>query len=198
MSADNIPPFDDGPPNFSRLGPLSRIVLGLATVASLFAMALMIYEGISRFIVGISYDWIEEIVRYLLIWAFFLTLGIAGFRQCHIRTELLVQRLPAHVQRLTWILACGLGIGFAAVLGYSSIAHLQRFYASRMVSESTLELPMWIVFLAMPVGAVALFLYYAIALHHAMFRGDPFGAEQELTSPLAETAVDTNAKVPLL
>src|SRR3546814_15707505 len=112
----------------------------------------MILEGFSRYVLNVSYFWAEESVRFLMVWAFFLTLGIAGFRQCHIRTELLVQRLPPAVQRAVWLLSCAAGMAFAFILAYSSIPQVQRFYSMGMVSESSLELPMWLLFLAMPVG----------------------------------------------
>ncbi len=183
---------------FAQLGITSRIVLAVATAASLSAMTLMIFEGFSRLLANVSFDWIEELVRYLVIWAFFVTIGIAGFRHCHIRTELLVQRLPRRVQRLCWILACLVGIAFAIILGYSSLNHLERFYASGMVSESTMELPMWLVFLAMPIGAIALFLYYALALRHALRWRDPFAVEATSASDTAQNLTDVSTQVPLL
>lgn len=161
-------------PDMALLGWAHRLVLGLATVALLVAMGLMIYEGSRRYIADTSYDWIEEVVRFLLIWAFFATLGIAGFRHCHIRTEMILARLPHAMQRITWLFACVVGMAYSAILGGSSIAQLQRYYATRMVSDSTLELPMWPVFLALPVGAALLFLYYIVAWRHAWRGDDPF------------------------
>jgi len=161
-------------PDITVLGWVNRLILGIATVALLVAMALMVYEGSARYLADTSLDWTEEVVRFLLVWAFFATLGVAGFRHCHIRTEMLLARLPFAMQRLTWLLACVIGMVYAAILGGSSIAQLQRYYTTRMVSDSTLELPMWPVFLALPVGSVLLFAYYAIALRYAWHGQDPF------------------------
>jgi C4-dicarboxylate transporter DctQ subunit len=175
-------------PDIAVLGRLSRAVLSIATVASLIALALMIYEGASRYLVDVSYDWVEEVVRYLLVWAFFATLGIAGLRHCHIRTEMLVARMPAPLQRLTWVFACIVGLAYATLLGYSSVAQLQRYWVTRMVSESTLELPMWAIFMALPLGAVMLAVYYLIALRYALRGQDPFTPE----------SIDTDTEVPPL
>lgn len=161
-------------PDIAVLGLANRLVLGLATVALLVAMALMIYEGSRRYVADTSYDWIEEVVRFLLIWAFFATLGIAGFKHCHIRTEMFLARLPHWAQRVTWLFACLVGMAYSALLGGSSIAQLQRYYATRMVSDSTLELPMWPVFLALPVGSALLFAYYIVAWCYAWRGEDPF------------------------
>src|SRR5690606_23324087 len=86
-------------PRFGGLGWASRLVLAVATIMALGATSIMVLEGFSRYVLNISYFWAEESVRFLMVWAFFLTLGVAGFRQYHIRTELLVQRLPAAAQR---------------------------------------------------------------------------------------------------
>lgn len=164
-------------PPFGRLGWASRLVLAVATILALGATSIMILEGFSRYALNVSYFWAEESVRFLMVWAFFLTLGVAGFRHCHIRTELLVQRLPPAVQRAVWLLSCAAGMVFAFILAYSSIPQVLRFYTMGMVSESSLELPMWMLFLAMPVGGVALFLYYACAAWYAWRWGDPFAPE---------------------
>lgn len=161
-------------PDIAALGWINRLILGIAAVALLTAMGLMIYEGSARYLADSSFDWVEEVVRFLLVWAFFATLGVAGLRHCHIRTEMLLARLPFAMQRATWLFACIVGMAYALILGGSSIAQLQRYYVTRMVSDSTLEIPMWPVFLALPVGSALLFIYYVIAWHYAWRGQDPF------------------------
>src|SRR5690606_41382044 len=80
-------------PVFGRLGPASRLVLALATILALSATASMILEGFSRYVLDVSYFWADESVRFLVVWAFFLTLGIAGFRHCLIRAGVSVTPL---------------------------------------------------------------------------------------------------------
>ena len=185
-------------PVFGRLGWASRLVLAVATILALGATGIMILEGFSRYALNVSYFWAEESVRFLMVWAFFLTLGIAGFRHCHIRTELLVQRLPRAVQRVVWLLSCAAGMAFAFILAYSSIPQVERFYSMGMVSESSLELPMWLLFLAMPVGGVALFVYYACAAWYAWRWGDPFTPEPVDEEPDAGVAAALTRQEPLL
>ncbi|CAM4219109.1 TRAP transporter small permease protein [Bordetella tumbae] len=185
-------------PVFGKLGWMSRLTLALATVLALGATLIMIVEGFSRYVLNVSYFWAEESVRFLMVWAFFLTLGIAGFRHYHIRTELLVQRLPLMAQRAVWLLSCIAGMGFALILAYSSIPQVQRFYSMGMVSESSLELPMWLLFLAMPVGGVALFVYYACAAWYAWRWGDPFAPEPVEEAPDASVTAALSRQEPLL
>ncbi|WP_353149903.1 TRAP transporter small permease [Pollutimonas bauzanensis] len=160
--------------DITRLGLMSRLILAIATAMALTATCIMVVEGLSRFFLNVSYFWAEESVRYLMVWAIFLTLGIAGFRQYHIRTELLVQRLPEWLQKACWVLSSAAGMAFAAIVGYASIAQVQRYYTMNMLSESNLQMPMWIIFLAMPIGAMLLFVYYAWAAAYALCGVDPF------------------------
>jgi len=66
------------------------------------------------------------------------------------------------------------GIGFSAVLFASSIPQLVRYYTMGMVSESNLDIPQWIVFLAMPIGAALLGGYYLRCFVVLLRHGDPF------------------------
>jgi TRAP-type C4-dicarboxylate transport system permease small subunit len=109
-----------------------------------------------------------------MIWAFVLTLGTAGRQGHHIRTELLVDAMPPRVRRAMNLLALLAGVAFSAVLLASSLPQLQRYYTMGMVSESNLDLPTWIVFLAMPIGAALYLMYYLGALGRALRGADPF------------------------
>src|SRR5690606_11796695 len=129
-------------PVMAHQGWLSKAVLVCATILMLGGTCIMVIEGLSRHLLGVSYFWAEESVRFLLLWSFFLTLGIAGFQQYHIRSELLVQRFPPVLQRLSWIVASVVGMAFSTILAYSSIAQVKRYYTMGMLSESNLEMPM--------------------------------------------------------
>jgi TRAP-type C4-dicarboxylate transport system permease small subunit len=149
-------------------------VLTFATALTLFATAIMVSEGFNRSVFSVSFFWAEESVRYLMIWAFVLTLGTAGRQGHHIRTELLVDAMPPRVRRAMNLLALLAGVAFSAVLLASSLPQLQRYYTMGMVSESNLDLPTWIVFLAMPIGAALYLMYYLGALGRALRGADPF------------------------
>lgn len=155
-------------------GPIARVLVATGTVLMLTATAIMIVEGLSRYFLDQSYFWAEESVRFLMIWAFALTLGAAGFRQLHIRTELLVQSLPPAMQRLCWLIGCATGIGFALILIVSSIPQTLRYHTMGVVSESQMELPMWLLYLAMPVAGLGLLLYYLKSAVLAWRGQDPF------------------------
>lgn len=151
-------------------------LLGFATILFLTATAIMLVEGVGRSFFDESYFWAEEAVRYLMVWAFFLTLGAAGTAGNHIRTELLVERMPAGIRKAMNVLASVVGICFSGALLYASFPQIHRYYTMGMMTESNLDLPMWFLFLAMPLGATLLLVYYIRCLISVLRGEDPFTA----------------------
>lgn len=149
-------------------------VLNFAALLFVASTLVMLSEGFNRSLRDISFFWAEESVRYLMLWAFFLTLGVAGRRGHHIRTELLVDAMGPRLRRAMHYLSVLAGILFSGVLFASSLPQLVRYYTMGMVSESNLDIPQWIVFLAMPVGALLLSGYYIGCLVTILRGREPF------------------------
>ncbi|MBE0549899.1 MAG: TRAP transporter small permease subunit [Rubrivivax sp.] len=149
-------------------------VLTLASLLFVGSTLVMLSEGLNRSIRDVSFFWAEESVRYLMIWAFFLTLGIAGRRGLHIRTEMLVSAVSPRLRRAMNFVAVLAGLVFAAVLFGASLPQLVRYYTMGMMSESSLDIPQWVIFCAMPVGAMLWFGYYLRCLLVWWHDGDPF------------------------
>lgn len=158
-------------------GPLLSFATGLFLVAT----AIMLIEGVSRSFFDESYFWAEEAVRYLMVWAFFLTLGAAGTVGSHIRTELLVEHMPLGIRKAMNMLASVAGVVFSGALLYASFPQVHRYYTMGMMTESNLDLPMWILFLAMPLGALLLLAYYLRCLVRVLRGEDPYAATHGLT-----------------
>ncbi|GGJ98522.1 TRAP transporter small permease [Pseudomonas matsuisoli] len=152
-----------------------KVLLNIATVMFLLATAIMIVEGIARAAFDSSAFWAEEGVRYLMVWAFFLTLGVSGNAGNHIRTELLVDRLPPKLKQLCHVLASAIGVAFCGLLFYASLPQVHRYYTMGMMTESNLDLPLWVLFLVMPIGALLFLTYYLRCLVIALKGEDPFG-----------------------
>ena len=159
-------------------------VLAIATVLFVGSTGVMLWEGFNRSARDISYFWAEEAVRFLMIWAFFLTLGAAGRHGLHIRTEMLVDAMGPRARRLMHLGAVIAGIAFAIALFGASIPQLMRYYTMGMMSESNLDIPQWIVFCAMPLGA-ALWLGYSLRCLVSWLRGqEPFASAGITTADL--------------
>lgn len=182
------PAHDAGPPRQGLWALVERrLLLNVATGLALMATGIMLMESISRSTLSHSYFWAEESVRYLMIWAFFLTLGAAGRAGHMIRTEMLVERLFPRMRQAANIVTTALGVLFSGVLLYASIPQVLRYRSMGMLTESNLDLPMWLLFLAMPLGAILMGSYYLGALREALSGRDPYrlvDADPELPSDM--------------
>ena len=159
-------------------------VLSIAAILFAASTLIMLSEGLNRSLRDVSFFWAEESVRYLMLWAFFLTLGLAGRRGYHIRTELLVDHVGRGPRRAMHFLSVAAGILFSIALFSASIPQLMRYYTMGMMSESDLDIPQWVIFMAMPLGAALLFGYYVRCLI-VFFQGhDPFATHGPTGSEL--------------
>lgn len=161
-----------------------NVLLNVATVMFLLSTAIMLYEGVCRAAFDTSSFWAEEAVRYLMIWAFFMTLGVAGNAGNHIRTELLVERLGPLGKKFCHVASSLAGIAFCGLLFYAALPQVSRYYSMGMMTESNLDLPLWLLFLIMPLGALLFMTYYLRCLVLALKGRDPFGNGQITGSQL--------------
>lgn len=159
-----------------------KILLNISAAMLILASFIMMFEGMGRAIVNTSYFWSEEAVRYLLVWAFFLTFGVAGRTGHHIRTDLFLSRLGKSWRRGCDALASLFGLIFSGFMFYASIPQVIRYYKMGMMTESNLDLPMWLVFLAMPIGSAFLFIYYLRCVYLVIKSKDPFSIDADLVS----------------
>jgi C4-dicarboxylate transporter, DctQ subunit len=119
-------------------------------------MVLMVAAQIlSRYFLHTSLSHTEELVRYLFVWATFLGMAGAAFRGRHLSLSTGLNRLPERagkmVRKITF---------FSALI----FAGLLLWYGARIVylewntgqKTAALGMPMWIIGLAVPAGALLL------------------------------------------
>ncbi len=155
------------------------MLVGIATCFFLLATGIMLAEAFSRAFLDHSYFWAEEAVRYLVVWSFFMSLGAAGMGGYHIRTSLLTDLLGHRGRVLAGAVAALTGLAFSVMLFIGALPQVRRYFTMGMLSESSLEMPMWILFLAMPLGAALFGLYYLRLLVRCLKGRDPFALEDE-------------------
>jgi TRAP-type C4-dicarboxylate transport system permease small subunit len=102
-------------------------------------------------------SWAEEVSLYLMVWIVFVGAGVAVRTRGHIAVDLLPLILsPANRRRLA-IAVSALVLTFLAIFFYYSGLHTLRVRASGQVTP-VLVAPMWLTYLAMPVGSALMFL----------------------------------------
>ena len=125
------------------------------------AAAIMVSEVITRYFFHASYSFMDEIPRYLVIFATFLIAPIILKLGQHINIDIFPEILKGRKK-----IALRLTINFLTLLVciymvIASINGVSYHYRVGTVSSSELEMPLWILILSMGIGSVLLSMYAA-------------------------------------
>ena len=135
----------------------------------LAAMALMVFTNVAlRFLTDESILWVEEVSRYLMIWLTFLGAGLVMRYGGHIGIDTLQDSFPRHAVLVRWIVVLLL-LGF-----FGFMVWIGSRYAMLTWGQTTpvLQIPVGIVYLAMPVG-------FGLLIVHLLLMAGPFIARRE-------------------
>jgi C4-dicarboxylate transporter DctQ subunit len=136
-------------------------VLERTTVALLLLVAVLILVGdvALRAVFGISLAWAAELTRYAIVLLVFIGGSIGARSGAHISIDVLGAMLPPKpAQRLAQIaalIAAGT-TAMAAWYGWTLVVQMRQFGQT----SPSLEWPMWIVYLAIPVGCTLMSLRF--------------------------------------
>lgn len=138
------------------------LVIGLGAVA-LGALPLIIfYDVAARFLFNAPTIWANEIAVYMQQLLVFLPMGLLLSENAHIRSTLLVDRLPETMQQILSVFSLVMIIILAvaiAWLGWNMTLHAWNY---RQVSPTLLAVPLWMPHSLIPLGGFLL-LVNAIA-----------------------------------
>ncbi|MEC5293117.1 MULTISPECIES: TRAP transporter small permease [unclassified Aurantimonas] len=152
---------------------IRRMISGLLVIFFTLMMTAVLVQVAGRYIFNYSVAGAVEIATFTQIWMVLLGAGIAMRRGQHVAIDLLPAVLPLRFARMA-ILAAAIGsIAFLLVVIKGSFP-LIRF--GFMQSSSALLIPMWIIYLCLPLGAVYLIFETLAAL--VLKLKDPFATEQ--------------------
>lgn len=155
---------------------LGRLADGLrfaisAVVIVLFCvmMAAVLAQVGGRYIFNYSIAGATELATFSQIWLVLLGAGVAMARNQHVAIDVLPARLPLPLARAASIAIAAVTIAFLAVLAYGSLPLIRM---GTFQTSSAMLLPMWIMYLCLPVGAA----YVALELVRSVVQrwNDPF------------------------
>jgi TRAP-type transport system small permease protein len=149
-----------------------RILLSVnrwVVILILAAMALMVFANVAlRFLTDASILWVEEVSRYLMIWLTFLGAGLVLRYGGHIGIDNLQDSLPRYAAAIRAFIFLFL-LGFFGFMVWIGIR-----YAMLTWNQTTpvMEIPVGIVYLAMPVG-------FAMLILHLLLMARPYVARRQ-------------------
>ncbi len=123
---------------------LSRVAAALAAAAFVVIGLIVSYEVVMRYVFLAPTRWVEEMARVLQIYGVFLACAWLVAERGHIRIILMTGALPAAARRWADRFALA-AAGLVSVIGAWHAAALMRFAIDMaQYTDSTLELPLWV------------------------------------------------------
>ena len=142
----------------------------LLILLSMLIASVVFLQVVFRYVLQQPLYWSEELPRYLLIWMSFLAAALAQKNEAHINITLAVTPLPTVVQRGIRLFANLVILGFLGVLVYSGSLVTRITAAHR---STALQIPMAVVYAALPVGAALMMLYLVLQIVQDVTRRRP-------------------------
>ena len=157
-----------------------RLVLSLAWLAAvLFTVAgiMLTYEVMARYFFIRPTVWAAELSQLCLIWGCLVAMAWLLSARRHIAVDAVIQLLPPSVQR--WIEAAAMLVvaAFSAMVTWKGWSIFLDSFERGRTTGSLLDLPSWIVELAVPLGFALLFIQ---ALIEAVRSARGTSADREL------------------
>ncbi len=128
-------------------------------VGLMLALCVDIFLGVfSRYVVGRTMPWYDEVARYLFIWMVFVGAAVAVRRRAHFGVNILVARWNAAGQRAATSVCWGLVMAYAVFI---TVQGLRIMEGVSVQTSPALGLTLSWVFLAIPVHGILTLLYAA-------------------------------------
>ena len=163
------------------LDAVDALIGGIVAALFIAALALSMLGVAGRYLsVRLQLDWIGEVVIMLVIWAVLLGAARITRRGLHIRVDALIEILPPRVRAGAEGLALVLALAVGALMVWSGWLVVDEAARWDERSVSTLRLPLWIYYAALPVS-FALQLVFTGERIGAALRGQPPAPAPDLT-----------------
>lgn len=151
---------------------LSFCEVAFIGLAIAFASLVLFANVVLRYVFLSPISWAEELSIYLVIWIVFIGGSVLVRTGGHITVDLLPRALGPALRRALHALVLVLALGFFAVLFHYGLSHTLRVMAAGQRTPIMLA-PMWLTYMAVPVGAGLMFLRAAQMLWRTLTAGPP-------------------------
>jgi TRAP-type transport system small permease protein len=140
---------------------------GLRGTAGLSMVVLMIavfVEVVSRYIFHTSFDFIQDISTWLMIWLTYLVAGVLIKYRQHIDVNVGQDKLNKKIYLPMLVLSDIACLAFGVLLAIASIQHIGLVKEAVITSVTTLKVPMWTVKICLPLGGTIMAIFSLGAL----------------------------------
>jgi C4-dicarboxylate transporter, DctQ subunit len=139
-----------------------------------FALVIAAVQVFGRYIdpAG-AITWAEEVIVYVAVWAVMIIASQLVRHDGHVRPDLVLRLLPAHVQRWVEVFNCLVALAFTFGMIWYGWEVVNGALLLDQRSSTDLQFPMWIYYTALPAGGALMFIRYNVRLVRYIFLFDP-------------------------
>lgn len=138
---------------------LDHLEENILIASYLVVIPILTAQVISRYVLGHSLSWSEELARYIFIWQIWLGSSYCVQKNRHIRIDIFTHKLPRGAKNVFETFVAIVSIAFLIFLTFKGIKIIQM--VSRMGQTSAaLKLPMSYVYACIPVSCILMMIRY--------------------------------------
>ena len=120
---------------------------------------------------GLKMTWAQEACIYLFVWMAKFGAAYGVRTGIHVGVDILAERLEGSARRTITTIAMSGGVIFTAILTWIGSDFVWHVKAGGQISPD-LEMPMWIIYLAVPLGSALMCFRFIQALVHYLKTGE--------------------------
>lgn len=160
---------------YSAFERLAAVLAAFAAVLILAMSFWITYDVLARNLFGWASPWAFDLSEYALVWMTFLGAPWVLLQDRHVRIEILVDVLPAKLQRLLGILVCLVALGVCAVLTWRTGIAAIEYFERNVMMPRIWRIPRVWPYCAVPIGCGLLTVAFALRAGLYLRERDPEG-----------------------
>ena len=154
--------------------PVKLVFKQLTRVAQFFGAASIVLmllisalAAIQRYVFHTSAAWVDEVEQYLLLLTVFIVCGSAYTEGEHVRADMALRRLPPRARQIAVAATDIIGIGFCSFMLWQGVSQVIQLKAANLRSGTSLQTPLYVVALLLPLSMLLLGIAFAYHLAYA-------------------------------
>ncbi len=171
---------------------IERVAAGLAGLAALLILAMSVwitYDVLTRYFFDAASPWAFDLSEYALVWITFLAAPWVLMQDRHVRIEILVDVLPARLQRVLGIIVCLVAMAACAVLTWRTGLAAAEYLERNVMMARIWRIPRFWPYGAIPLGSALLTIVFALRLGIYLRDADPEATLKAKASAGQETGL---------
>lgn len=161
---------------------LEKILSGFENFMLIFGIlsgAVVLFINVILRNLGSSLVWAEEYAKFAIIWITFGGCGAAVREKAHMSISAFYDVLKPTGKKVLDIFINVVGLAFSVFMLYYGSMLVQKVLVTNQTSP-TMQLPMWIIYISVPIGAALMLLRYGVSLLKCFGVGADKDGKEEL------------------